>query len=92
VRRLTYGHAEPVSPAAMSDYDKQRLVAEVVECEQQLGATTIVPPYLLGSGPDDPAFAVSLELMATTARYMPRTPTPRCCATSSPPSASSAPA
>jgi hypothetical protein len=31
-----------------------------------------VPPYLLASGPDDPACAVSLELMATTARYMRR--------------------
>ena len=72
VRRLSYGRAELVSPAAMGDYDKQRLVAQVVECEQQLGATVIVPPYLLASGPDDPAFAVSIELMTITARYMRR--------------------
>lgn len=51
VRRLSYGRAELIAPAAMSDYDKQRLVAEVVESEQQLGATVIVPPYLLASGP-----------------------------------------
>lgn len=70
VRRLPYGRAESMSPAAMSDYDKQLLVAEVVESEQQLGATVIVPPYLLASDPRDPAFAVSLELMAMTAGYM----------------------
>ena len=72
VRRLSYGRAEFVSAAGLTDYDKQRLVADVVECEQELGATTIVPPYLLASAPDDPAFALSLELMAATARYMRR--------------------
>jgi hypothetical protein len=72
VRRLSYGRAQLISPGEMSDYDKQRLVAEVVESEQQLGATVVVPPYLLASGPEDPAFAVSLEFMATTARYMRR--------------------
>lgn len=72
VRGLSFGEAEVVSPAEMSDYDKQRLAADVVECEQELGATTIVPPYFLTSGPDDPAFDVSLELMALTARYMRR--------------------
>ena len=61
VRRLSYGRAELVSAAGLTDYDKQRLVADVVECEQELGATTIVPPYLLASAPDDPAFALSLE-------------------------------
>src|SRR5215207_2320860 len=47
VRRLSYGRAELATPAEMSDYDKQRLVAEVVESEQRLGATVIVPPYVL---------------------------------------------
>lgn len=70
VRRLSYGRAESISPVAMSEYEKQRLVAQVVESEQQLGATVIVPPYLLAGAPEDPAFAVSIELMAMTARYM----------------------
>jgi hypothetical protein len=72
VRRLSYGRAELVSPATMSAYDKQRLVSEVVECEQEVGATTIIPPYLLAASPDDAAFHVSLELMGLTARYMRR--------------------
>lgn len=51
VRRLSYGRAALDSAAAMSDDDKQRLAAKVVECEQQLGATVIVPPICWPADP-----------------------------------------
>jgi hypothetical protein len=72
VRRVTFGRAEKVDPATLGELELQRLAADVVECELELGATAIVPPYLFCQTPDDPAFSVTLRLLEVTARYMRR--------------------
>jgi hypothetical protein len=72
VRRLSFGTAYAQSPSEMSELDRERLAWEVVETEVELGATAIIPPYLFCDHPGDPAFEVSLDLLATTGRIMRR--------------------
>jgi len=70
---LPYGEAVALTPA---DLDTERarddLVARVVGFEVERGATAVIPPYLHPASPDDPWFALTLDLLRRTARHMAR--------------------
>lgn len=68
--RLSFATAGVVTAADLGNpFGLQKLVAGCVDLQVELGASTIVPPYLYASGPGDPAFEVSLQLIGATARY-----------------------
>lgn len=64
---LPFAVAESV---AIADLNPEQLVAAVVDFQVAQGATRIIAPYLYGSGPADPAFAMSIRLVAHTAQYL----------------------
>jgi hypothetical protein len=71
--KLPFGQAEKLDPADLSNpFRRDAMVAAVVEFQLAEGASAVVPPYTYGSGPSDPWFTVSLELLRATARYMHR--------------------
>lgn len=65
--KLPFAEAEPLP---VSCFAPERLVEEVVDFQVKQGATCIVAPYLYGKDPSDPAFAMSIRLLANTAQYL----------------------
>lgn len=65
--KLPYATAERLAPAAVA---VDRLVAEAVEFQLEMGATTIIPPYFYASSPTDPWFFLSLHALDETAEYL----------------------
>ncbi len=72
VKRVSFGDAAALAPEDFDAGRLERLAADVVEFEVAHGATAIVPAYLYASGPSDPAFTTSLQLLIATRRYMRR--------------------
>lgn len=54
----------------VSDVDRDRLVAAVVDFQVDKNATIIIPPYFYGSSPNDPWFALSVRLIRQTVEYL----------------------
>ena len=72
--RLPFGRAPAMSHDELqSDGAKDSLVEAVVDFQLEAGATAVLPPYLYALSPDDPWFAISLDLVTRTALYMRRT-------------------
>jgi len=65
--QLSFGDT---SALEVSDIDRGRLVAEVVDFQVDKNATTIIPPYFYSSSPNDPWFALSINLIRQTAEYL----------------------
>jgi hypothetical protein len=65
--QLPFGQADALR---ISDVDRGRLVADVVDFQVDMNATTIIPPYFYGSSPNDPWFALSVNLIRQTAEYL----------------------
>jgi len=65
--KLPFASAHPLS---VSDIDAEGLVEQVVQFQVEQGATRIIAPYLYASEPEDPAFAMSIRLLASTAHYV----------------------
>ena len=68
--KLSFGRAEQASPADYANSSTRAFVAAVVEFELEHGATAVIPPYPYVGGPDDRWFAVELEWLRETRRYM----------------------
>lgn len=54
----------------VGDIDPDQLVEQVVEFQVEHGATRIIAPYLYASDLRDPAFAMSIRLLANTRHYL----------------------
>lgn len=65
--KLPFASARPLS---VDDIDVEGLVEQVVQFQMEQGATRIIAPYLYASEPGDPAFAMSIRLLASTAHYV----------------------
>jgi hypothetical protein len=65
--KLPFAEARPV---AAGDLDPVRLVESVIDFQVEQGATQILAPYLYAAGPSDPAFAMSIRLLAHSAHYL----------------------
>jgi hypothetical protein len=71
--QLPFGEARKLTADELSNpFRREKLVSEVVAFEIEQGATAIIPPYCYASSPSDPFFALSLELLRATSRYMAR--------------------
>ena len=55
---------------SLAEIDVEKLVEQVVQFQVDQGATRIIAPYLYVSEPSDPAFAMSIRLLASTAHYL----------------------
>lgn len=65
--RLPYATAAACAP---DELGIPSVVAQTVEFQIEHGATTVVPPYLYVTSPDDPAFEVSLRFIEHTADHL----------------------
>jgi hypothetical protein len=65
--KLPFASAQPMS---VNEIDVDSLVEQVVQFQVEHGATRIIAPYLYASEPADPAFAMSIRLLASTAHYV----------------------
>ena len=65
--KLPFASARAMSVA---EIDVEALVEQVVQFQVDQGATRIIAPYLYTSEPADPAFAMSIRLLAATAHYV----------------------
>jgi hypothetical protein len=45
---------------------QRQLVADVLDCEIEMGATAVIAPYLYFTGPNDPRFVINLQLLERT--------------------------
>jgi hypothetical protein len=71
--QLPFGDARQLLPDELANpFRREKLVADVVNFEIDMGATAIVPPYTYASSPSDPYFEVGLEMLRATSRYMAR--------------------
>lgn len=69
--QLPFGDARRLTADEIGNpFRREKLVAEVVDLEVEMGATVIVPPYTYAGSPTDPFFNVGLELLRATSRYM----------------------
>lgn len=70
---LPFGGQQPVQLDDLTAASaRDDLVAQVVAFEVDHGATAIVPPYFYARSPDDPWFALGLDLLERTASHMAR--------------------
>lgn len=67
--QLPFGVSAAVDVAGI---DVPQLVESVVRSQLDLGATQVVAPYLYAKDPSDPAFEISLQLLAETRRFLDR--------------------
>lgn len=65
--KLPFASARPM---AVEEIDVEALVEQVVQFQVEQGATRVIAPYLYASEPADPAFAMSIRLLASTAHYV----------------------
>ena len=71
--QLPFGEASRLMPDELAnDFRREKLVAEVVTFEIEMGATAIIPPYLYAASPNDPHFEIGLDMLRATSRYMAR--------------------
>jgi hypothetical protein len=70
---LPYGREEALTPEALAHpLTREELIARVIECEVDLGATVAIPPYVYVRTPEDPWFDRQLELLEATANHLSR--------------------
>jgi hypothetical protein len=55
---------------SVAEIDVDALVEQVVQFQVEHGATQIIAPYLYATEPQDPAFAMSIHLLAATTHYV----------------------
>lgn len=65
--KLSFATARPLT---VDEIDVDELIEQVVQFQFEQGATRIIAPYLYASEPSDPAFAMSIRLLASTAHYV----------------------
>jgi hypothetical protein len=65
--KLSFATARPLT---VDEIDVDELIEQVVQFQVEQGATRIIAPYLYASEPSDPAFAMSIRLLASTAHYV----------------------
>jgi hypothetical protein len=65
--KLPFATARPLS---VDEMDVEAVVEKVVQFQVEQGATRVIAPYLYASEPTDPAFAMSIRLLAATAHYV----------------------
>ncbi|HWF50475.1 MAG TPA: hypothetical protein VG294_07525 [Solirubrobacteraceae bacterium] len=69
--RLPFGRAQKLDARDLSNsFNRETLVAQVVDFQIERGATAIIPPYPYVGSPADPFFDVALDFLRSTARYM----------------------
>ena len=70
---LPYASEAELAPGDLTaESAREDLVARVVRFEVDYGATAIVPPYFYGRSPEDPWFALTVDLIERTAAHMAR--------------------
>jgi hypothetical protein len=70
---LPYGRDEELTPQALAHpLAREELIAQVIDCELDLGATLVVPPYVYARTPEDAWFSRQLELIDATANRLRR--------------------
>jgi hypothetical protein len=70
---LPYARREALDPERLAHpLTREELIAEVIDCELELGATAVVCPYVYARSPGDIWFARQLELLEGTASWLAR--------------------
>lgn len=71
--QLPFGRARQLQPDELANrFRREKLTADTVNFQIEMGATAVVPPYTYASSPSDPYFEVGLEMLRSTSRYLAR--------------------
>jgi hypothetical protein len=71
--RLPFGQPERVASSRLREKaSREWLVESVVRFQVEMGATSVIPPYLYAVSPQDPRFEASLALIRETGLYLER--------------------